>query len=186
MTLAPDKLETPPGYHPLDDRTLAGYLTRLGDVAVRLGGSPDEWLVREVGDGNLNLVFIVDRAGGGVAVKQALPYVRLVERAGRCRSAAPSSSTRRWSSRRGWHPPAPPDIPSTTSKGPDGDGFRGPTSSCGRAGAGIRYPHFARTSRFHGDDAVPHLRSGAARRRRRNGAWRFSAATPRCARSPRT
>ena len=78
MTLAPDKLETPPGYHPLDDRTLAGYLARLGDVAARLGGSPDEWLVREVGDGNLNLVFIVTGPEGGVAVKQALPYVRLV------------------------------------------------------------------------------------------------------------
>ena len=32
----------------------------------------------EVGDGNLNLVFIVKGAAGGVAVKQALPYVRLV------------------------------------------------------------------------------------------------------------
>jgi 5-methylthioribose kinase len=35
--------------------------------------------VKEVGDGNLNLVFIVhDAQGGGVVLKQALPYVRLV------------------------------------------------------------------------------------------------------------
>lgn len=35
--------------------------------------------VEEVGDGNLNLVFIVtDEDGRGVVVKQALPYVRLV------------------------------------------------------------------------------------------------------------
>ena len=35
--------------------------------------------VQEVGDGNLNLVFIVhDSAGRGVVLKQALPYVRLV------------------------------------------------------------------------------------------------------------
>jgi 5-methylthioribose kinase len=35
--------------------------------------------IREVGDGNLNLVFIVnDSAGGSVVLKQALPYVRLV------------------------------------------------------------------------------------------------------------
>jgi 5-methylthioribose kinase len=35
--------------------------------------------VTEVGDGNLNLVFIVkDRAGQSVVLKQALPYVRLV------------------------------------------------------------------------------------------------------------
>ena len=32
--------------------------------------------MREVGDGNLNLVFIVEGPAGGVCVKQALPYVR--------------------------------------------------------------------------------------------------------------
>ena len=78
MTLAPEKLESPPGYRPLDDGTLAAYLARSGDVAARLGGGPEEWQVREVGDGNLNLVFIVTGPAGGVAVKQALPYVRLV------------------------------------------------------------------------------------------------------------
>ncbi|MDU2928326.1 S-methyl-5-thioribose kinase, partial [Bradyrhizobium sp.] len=34
--------------------------------------------ITEVGDGNLNLVFIVKGTSGGLAVKQALPYVRLV------------------------------------------------------------------------------------------------------------
>jgi 5-methylthioribose kinase len=35
--------------------------------------------VKEVGDGNLNLVFIItDEAGASVVLKQALPYVRLV------------------------------------------------------------------------------------------------------------
>ena len=35
--------------------------------------------VKEVGDGNLNLVFIVkDKNGKGIVLKQALPYVRLV------------------------------------------------------------------------------------------------------------
>jgi 5-methylthioribose kinase len=78
QNLEKSPLETPPGYHPLDDRTLPAYLERIGDVAARLGGAPAEWLVREVGDGNLNLVFIVTGPEGGVAVKQALPYVRLV------------------------------------------------------------------------------------------------------------
>ena len=36
------------------------------------------WSISEVGDGNLNLVFIVKGDAGGIAVKQALPYVRLV------------------------------------------------------------------------------------------------------------
>ncbi|MCL4147352.1 UNVERIFIED_CONTAM: hypothetical protein GTU68_009083 [Idotea baltica] len=43
-----------------------------------LGGSSADWQVREVGDGNLNLVFIVEGTDGSVIVKQALPYVRLV------------------------------------------------------------------------------------------------------------
>ena len=47
-------------------------------VAARLGGAPAAWSISEVGDGNLNLVFIVKGDAGGVAVKQALPYVRLV------------------------------------------------------------------------------------------------------------
>ena len=101
MTLAPDKLQTPPGYHPLDDRTLAGYLARLGRRRGAPGRhAPTEWLVREVGDGNLNLVFIVTGPAGGVVVKQALPYVRLVGESWPLPLSARSSSTRRWSSRR--------------------------------------------------------------------------------------
>src|SRR4029078_12073567 len=40
--------------------------------------APASWSLSEVGDGNLNLVLIVKGAAGGIAVKQALPYVRLV------------------------------------------------------------------------------------------------------------
>jgi 5-methylthioribose kinase len=58
--------------------TLAG---RLGDLAVlrdQVGNDNKAWRVREVGDGNLNLVFIVEGPKGAAIVKQALPYVRLV------------------------------------------------------------------------------------------------------------
>jgi 5-methylthioribose kinase len=66
--------ETP--YQALTVETLP---VRLGAIlAERLGSPPQNWRVREVGDGNLNLVFIVEGATGGVVVKQALPYVRLV------------------------------------------------------------------------------------------------------------
>ncbi|MHB2166757.1 S-methyl-5-thioribose kinase [Alsobacter sp. R-9] len=67
-----------PGYAPLGEDTLRPFLAALPDVRLRLGGDPAGWTVREVGDGNLNLVFIVKGAAGGVVVKQALPYVRLV------------------------------------------------------------------------------------------------------------
>jgi len=65
-------------YRVLKDADLREYLSALPDVAVRLGGVAAEWTIEEVGDGNLNLVFIVKGPSGGMAVKQALPYVRLV------------------------------------------------------------------------------------------------------------
>lgn len=71
-----------PVYEALNVETLAA---RLGEVpALRdVLGAPAGWRVREVGDGNLNLVFIVEAGGvgaggAGLVVKQALPYVRLV------------------------------------------------------------------------------------------------------------
>jgi 5-methylthioribose kinase len=65
-------------YHPMTDGSLSGYLGGFEAVASILGGRPDQWRVSEVGDGNLNLVFIVKGPAGAVVVKQALPYVRLV------------------------------------------------------------------------------------------------------------
>jgi 5-methylthioribose kinase len=65
-------------YRILREADLRAYLAQLPAVASRLGGSPAAWSIDEVGDGNLNLVFIVRGTRGGIAVKQALPYVRLV------------------------------------------------------------------------------------------------------------
>ena len=69
---------TPEGYRPLDDRSVPAYLAGLPAIRQRLGGEPGSWRVREVGDGNLNLVFIVEGPAGDLCLKQALPYVRLV------------------------------------------------------------------------------------------------------------
>jgi 5-methylthioribose kinase len=65
-------------YRILKEADLRYYLSRLPEVAARLGGEAGSWRIGEVGDGNLNLVFIVKGAKSGIAVKQALPYVRLV------------------------------------------------------------------------------------------------------------
>jgi len=82
-------------YHALDTSRLRDYLDglpiareRLGGTAdylnglpiarERLGGTAQAWTIREVGDGNLNLVFIIEGGASGLVVKQALPYVRLV------------------------------------------------------------------------------------------------------------
>jgi 5-methylthioribose kinase len=64
-------------YEALGPETLAGRLGSIEAIRSRVG-DPRLWKVREVGDGNLNLVFIVEGPEGSVVVKQALPYVRLV------------------------------------------------------------------------------------------------------------
>ncbi len=71
-------LDTPADYEPLTERTLPAYLAGLPAARAELGGAPQDWRVKEVGDGNLNLVFLVEGPAGGLCVKQSLPYVRLV------------------------------------------------------------------------------------------------------------
>jgi 5-methylthioribose kinase len=71
--MAPD---TSASYRPLDEPTLRRFLAGLQEIRGRLGDPPEKWRIREVGDGNLNLVFLVDGPAGSVCVKQSLPYVR--------------------------------------------------------------------------------------------------------------
>lgn len=65
-------------YRALNDGSLPQVLAEIPSVVEKLGGASQDWTVEEVGDGNLNLVFIVKGPKGAVVVKQALPYVRLV------------------------------------------------------------------------------------------------------------
>ena len=65
-------------YSHLSVETLAARLGGVEAIVARLGRDVSQWRGREVGDGNLNLVFIVESEASAVVVKQALPYVRLV------------------------------------------------------------------------------------------------------------
>jgi 5-methylthioribose kinase len=65
-------------YRPLTVESLRARLGDVSAVAERVGPDPGAWRAREVGDGNLNLVFVVEGPSGAVVVKQALPYVRMV------------------------------------------------------------------------------------------------------------
>ena len=80
MTSPQQPLATPrhDEYRILREADLRDYLAQFPAVSAQLGGAPAAWSIGEVGDGNLNLVFIVRGTSGGIAVKQALPYVRLV------------------------------------------------------------------------------------------------------------
>ncbi|MDX6750009.1 S-methyl-5-thioribose kinase [Geminicoccaceae bacterium 1502E] len=71
-------IETPEGYRALSEHSVCGYVESVAPLRQRLGGNASAWRVREVGDGNLNLVFIIEGPAGDLCVKQALPYVRLV------------------------------------------------------------------------------------------------------------
>ncbi|MER9339418.1 S-methyl-5-thioribose kinase [Mesorhizobium sp. M0601] len=65
-------------FEALSVETLAGRLGANEALCSQIGKDTSQWKVREVGDGNLNLVFTVEGAEGAAVVKQALPYVRLV------------------------------------------------------------------------------------------------------------
>ena len=65
-------------FEALSAESLPGRLAGTRALTDRIGVDTTAWKVREVGDGNLNLVFIVEGAEGSAVVKQALPYVRLV------------------------------------------------------------------------------------------------------------
>jgi 5-methylthioribose kinase len=67
----------PPAYRILDTDTVPAFINSLPEIRALLGGPPESWRVHEVGDGNLNLVFIVRGREGSLCVKQALPYVRV-------------------------------------------------------------------------------------------------------------
>ena len=65
-------------YEPLNVSTIPARLSTISAITDQLGTDADSWSATEVGDGNLNLVFIVKSPRATIIVKQALPYVRLV------------------------------------------------------------------------------------------------------------
>ena len=179
MTLAPEKLETPPGYHPLDDGTLAAYLARSGDVAARLGGRP-RGMAGAGGRRRQPQPRLHRRRARRAAWRSSrrCPMSGWWARAGRCRSAAPCSSTRRWSSRAGVAPAQTPRIyhydhemaltvmellrPHVIMR--KGHGRRRPLSAFRRA-----------TSRISWRPRCSTPPIWRCRRRRRSGGWRCSA-----------
>ena len=70
-------VRVPPGYERLNEAGVRRWLGEQPALANRLGGAAEEWRVREVSDGNLNVVYIVTGPAGGVCVKQSLPFVRV-------------------------------------------------------------------------------------------------------------
>ncbi|WOG82445.1 hypothetical protein DCAR_0101609 [Daucus carota subsp. sativus] len=63
-------------FRPLDHKYIVEYIKATPALRSQLGYNLDDLKIREVGDGNLNFVFIVATPSASLVIKQALPYVR--------------------------------------------------------------------------------------------------------------
>lgn len=65
-------------FRPLDDKSLLEYIKATPSLSSKIGNKFDDLTIKEVGDGNLNFVYIVVGSSGSFVIKQALPYVRCI------------------------------------------------------------------------------------------------------------
>ncbi|KAH9695338.1 hypothetical protein WN943_024336 [Citrus x changshan-huyou] len=65
-------------FRPLDDKSLLEYIKATPSLSSKIGNKFDALTIKEVGDGNLNFVYIVVGSSGSFVIKQALPYVRCI------------------------------------------------------------------------------------------------------------
>jgi 5-methylthioribose kinase len=70
----------PPGFRVLDADGVREYVAAEASLAARVGDAAAKaaWESKEIGDGNINYVYVVKGAKGAVVVKQGLPYIRCV------------------------------------------------------------------------------------------------------------
>ncbi|CAK9172435.1 unnamed protein product, partial [Ilex paraguariensis] len=66
------------GFRTLDEKSLVEYIKATPSLSSKLGNNLEDLQIKEVGDGNLNFVFIVIGPSGSVVIKQALPYIRCI------------------------------------------------------------------------------------------------------------
>jgi 5-methylthioribose kinase len=70
--------KVPDGYAPLNEHSVLDFVDVIPVMHELLGSNRSNWQAKEVGDGNLNQVFIVRGPAAAVVVKQALPYLKIV------------------------------------------------------------------------------------------------------------
>lgn len=71
-------IRTKGGFVALNEALALEYAAQTEDIASVLGGDKQQWSCKEVGDGNINFVYIIGGPSGEIALKQGLPYVRVV------------------------------------------------------------------------------------------------------------
>ncbi|XP_044481061.1 methylthioribose kinase-like [Mangifera indica] len=65
-------------YRRLDEDSLIEYIKATPSLSSKIGNKFDDLTIKEVGDGNLNFVYIVIGTSGSFVIKQALPYIRCI------------------------------------------------------------------------------------------------------------
>ncbi|KAK4768940.1 hypothetical protein SAY86_027090 [Trapa natans] len=66
-------------FRPLSDSALmVEYIKSTPALSSKLGDQFDDLDIKEVGDGNLNFVYIVVGSSGSLVIKQAIPYIRCI------------------------------------------------------------------------------------------------------------
>ncbi|RVW49634.1 Methylthioribose kinase [Vitis vinifera] len=69
---------TSSGFRPLDDKSLVEYIKATPALSSKLANQLHGLQIKEVGDGNLNFVYVVISSAGSFVIKQALPYIRSI------------------------------------------------------------------------------------------------------------
>ena len=62
-------------FKPLDEKFLVEYIKATPSLYQVLGNNLHDLQIKEVGDGNLNFVFIVQTSSGSLVIKQVLMYL---------------------------------------------------------------------------------------------------------------
>lgn len=57
-------------FRPLDETSLIEYIKTVPSLSSKLGNNLDDLRIKEVGDGNLNFVYIVVGPAGSFVIKQ--------------------------------------------------------------------------------------------------------------------
>ncbi|ONK70281.1 uncharacterized protein A4U43_C05F32120 [Asparagus officinalis] len=66
------------GFRTLNEESLIEYIKATPALCSQLGDQVEGLTIKEVGDGNLNFVYIVVGPNGSFVIKQALPYIRCI------------------------------------------------------------------------------------------------------------
>jgi Initiation factor 2 subunit family len=67
-------------FRALDCESVKGYVAARAELAAHVGpvATSGDWHCAEIGDGNINFVYVVKGPSGAIVIKQGLPYIRCV------------------------------------------------------------------------------------------------------------